>query len=281
MVEVTRSLSNIFKSGIPGVRNITQEPFVIDANSRVIEPPKPRVIRPRTEMTDAAEADTFEAGITGNAETINLEEHKELLDDAMEKAKLLQDDARERAQKILSDAEADAETIRKNAQEEGYAKGLEDGSMEAMRRADEYLEKLNRERDQALEEARKEMAENIEETERQIVDIACELICKLTGILVDDYKPVMIYMINKAMNEDDESRKFIVRVSEENYTYIADNEDRLAKAANPGISVEIFSDSKLKKGQCQIESDTGIVDLSMDVQVRNLVTAIKLLSEQE
>lgn len=110
-------MSNIFKSGIPGVRTVSQEPFVIDANSRVIEPPKPRVIRPKNDVPEgSAEAgDTFEAGITEMAATINLEEHKELLDDAMEKAKLLQDDARERAQKILEDAKVDAEAIRKAA----------------------------------------------------------------------------------------------------------------------------------------------------------------------
>ena len=162
--------------------------------------------------------------------------------------------------------------------------------MEAMRRADEYLEKISRERDQALAQAREEMMENITDTEeqivevdskqKQIVDVACKLIQKLTGILVDDYKPVMIYMINQVLNEDEDSRKFVIRVSEENYTYIADNADRLSGAANPGITIEIFSDTKLQKGQCQIESDTGIVDLSMDVQVRNLITAIKLLSTQ-
>ena len=209
---------------------------MIDANSRVIEPPKPRVIRPKNDVPEgSAEAgDTFEAGITEMAATINLEEHKELLDDAMEKAKLLQDDARERAQKILEDAKADAEAIRKAAQEEGFAKGLEDGNMEAMRRADEYLEKISRERDQALAQAREEMMENITDTEEQIVDVACKLIQKLTGILVDDYKPVMIYMINQVLNEDEDSRKFVIRVSEENYTYIADNADRLSGAANPG-----------------------------------------------
>lgn len=180
----------------------------------------------------------------------------------------------------MEDAKADAEAIRKAAQEEGFAKGLEDGNMEAMRRADEYLEKISRERDQALAQAREEMMENITDTEEQIVDVACKLIQKLTGILVDDYKPVMIYMINQVLNEDEDSRKFVIRVSEENYTYIADNTDRLSGAANPGITIEIFSDTKLQKGQCQIESDTGIVDLSMDVQVRNLITAIKLLSTQ-
>ena len=180
----------------------------------------------------------------------------------------------------MEDAKADAEAIRKAAQEEGFAKGLEDGNMEAMRRADEYLEKISRERDQALAQAREEMMENIADTEEQIVDVACKLIQKLTGILVDDYKPVMIYMINQVLNEDEDSRKFVIRVSEENYTYIADNADRLSGAANPGITIEIFSDTKLQKGLCQIESDTGIVDLSMDVQVRNLITAIKLLSTQ-
>ena len=94
--------------------------------------------------------------------------------------------------------------------------------MEAMRRADEYLEKISRERDQALAQAREEMMENITDTEEQIVDVACKLIQKLTGILVDDYKPVMIYMINQVLNEDEDSRKFVIRVSEENYTYIAD-----------------------------------------------------------
>lgn len=275
-------MSNIIKSGFSGIRNIIQEPFVIDANSRVIEQPKSRLIRPAKEdkKPEHQSADTFEEGLAGIAEEVDPVSHKELLADAMEKAKLLQDDARERAQKILQDAKDDAEQIRKQAQEEGYAKGLEEGNMEAMRRADQYLEKMNREREQALSQAREEMIENIEDIEKQVVDVACELIQKLTGVLVEDYKPVMIYMINQVLNEDDASRKFVIRVSEDNYTYIADNEDRLSGAANPGITIEIFSDSKLKNGQCLIESDTGIIDLSMDIQVRNLITAIKLLSRQ-
>ena len=75
------------------------------------------------------------------------------------------------------------------------------------------------------------------------------------------------------------SREITIRVGEENYTYIQDNYDRLSGAANPNISIEIYSDSKLNKRQCIIESENGIIDLSMDIQVRNLITAIKMLSE--
>lgn len=273
-------MSNVFKSGLPGMRNVTAEPFVFDANSRVIEAPKPKVIRPLQETQELDAEDGFASGITQDAEEIVTEAHKELLDDAMDKAKLLQDDARERARQIIEKAEAEAEAIRSTAQEEGFKKGLEEGNMEAMRRADQYLEKINQERDLALDQARAEMLDEITDTEQQIVNLCCELIQKMTGMLVDDYKPVMLYMINKALNEEDDSRKFIIRVSEKQYAYIADNRDRLVGAANPGITIEVFCDSKLASGQCQIESDTGVIDLSMDVQVRNLITAIKLLSEK-
>ena len=280
-------MSNLFKSGFPGVHTVNTEPFIIDMNSRVVEPPKNKIIRPLPEKeqtsetgeTDGFKSDGFSEGIAHMAEEVAPDENRQLLDDALDKAKMVQDDARERARKIIEDAKTEAETIRENARIEGYEKGLEDGNMEAMRRADEYLEQINTEQEKKLSLARQEMEAVIADSEAKILDVACDLIHKLTGILVYDYKPVMLYMINQVLNEDEASRKFVIRVSEKQYTYIADNQDRLSGAANPGISIEIFSDSKLSEGQCQIESDNGIIDLSMDVQVRNLITAIKLLSE--
>jgi flagellar biosynthesis/type III secretory pathway protein FliH len=43
--------------------------------------------------------------------------------------------------------------------------------------------------------------------------------------------------------------------------------------------MEMYGDAKLDGRQCIIETDNGIIDLSMDVQVKNLITAMKLLSE--
>ncbi len=121
--------------------------------------------------------------------------------------------------------------------------------------------------------------DELAQAEQDMVDVSCGLIEKLTGILVDSYKPVMLHMINNALNNTDSSKQFIIRVASEIYPYVADNRDRIIGASNPGVSIEIFGDSKLTSGQCMIESDNGIVDLSMDVQVKNLITAIKLLSE--
>lgn len=278
-------MSNLFKTGFQGIKNVSDEPYIIDVSKRVIEPPKNRIIRSVQEKqteedeNNSGSEDEFKEGISDMAEEVSTPVNQELLDDAMDKAKDVLDEARELAKKIVDDANAEAESIKQQAKEEGYNQGLEEGSMEAMKRADEYLENINKEKEIEIMNLKQEMFDDIQETERQITDIACGLIEKLTGILVEDYKPVMIHMINNVLNEDDASRKFVIRVSEEQYTYISDNQERLSGAANPGITIEIFGDKKLSPGQCQIESDTGIVDLSMDVQVRNLITAIKLLSE--
>ena len=44
------------------------------------------------------------------------------------------------------------------------------------------------------------------------------------------------------------------------------------------MSLEIISDLSLEGNQCIIETDTGIFDCSMDVQLKNLIKDLKSLS---
>ena len=263
-------MSNLLKTGFQGFTSFNAEPYIIDVNSRTLKSEKDtgRIIRPIEEQTEENE--------NSNGESAN----KVILDDALDMAKTLRDDARVQAAKILADAEKDAEEIRENARKEGYNQGLEEGNMEAMRRADVYLENINKEQELIVQEARQQMEEELAASQSQMVDISCMLIEKLTGILVDEYKPVLLHIINNTLSDSDTSNKFIIKVSEDNYSYVLDNHDRLVGAGNPNISIEVYGDSKLDNRQCIIESDNGIVDLSMDVQIKNLITAIKLMSEQ-
>ncbi len=263
-------MSNLLKTGFQGFTSFNAEPYVIDVNSRTIKTEKDtgKIIRPLEEKNDEEQNDT--------GETAN----KVILDDALDMAKTLREDARIQAAKILSDAEKDAEEIRETARKEGYQQGLEEGNMEAMKRADVYLENIHKEQEIVIQEARQQMEEELACSQNQMIDISCMLIEKLTGILVDEYRPVMLHIINNTLSDADTSKKFIIKVSEENYAYVLDNHDRLVGAGNPNISIEIYGDTKLDNRQCIIESDNGIVDLSMDVQIKNLITAIKLMSEQ-
>lgn len=259
-------MSNLFKAGLPGIKNLTDNPFIIDYNSRVIEN-QPKIIRPADEQ---AEEDVAEEDVISD---------KEIIDDAMDMSKDILDKAREHAKNIIEDAKLAAEDIFENAKRDGFSKGYEEGRIEAESRNQIYLETVQSEKNAFIEKNNQIMYENIADTEKKIIDISCGLIEKLTGILVEHHKPVMLHMINNALGEIEASRNFIIRVSEQNYQYISDNMDRIVGATNPSVSIEIFADTKLKPHQCVIESENGIIDLSMDVQVRNLIAAIKLLSD--
>lgn len=261
-------MSNLLKSGFQGFTNFISEPYVLDTNSRVINQEKEtgKIIRPLEEKAQEEQ------------ESVDDTAGKVILDDALDMAQTLREDARVQAAKILADAENDAKEIRENARKEGYNQGLEEGNMEAMKRADVYLENIHKEQEIVIQEAMQQMETDLCESEAKMVDVSCMLIQKLTGILVEQYKPVLLHMINSSLSDSDTSSKFIIKVSEDNYAYVSDNHDRLVGAGNPNISIEVYGDSKLDNQQCIIESDNGIVDLSMNVQVKNLITAIKLMS---
>lgn len=259
-------LSNLYRSGFQNLSVKQGDTFVFDANrhkKNETQEPAGKIIRPIEEQTEE------------EAEGAN----SVILSDAMDKAKILRDDAMVRAAKIISDAEEEAEKIIEQARQEGYEQGLQEGNMEAMKRADAYLADIQKEQDALKKKNDAEIQKQLEKVERDIVDVTCDLIAKLTGILVHDYKPVMLHMINQALNQAETSKKFVIHVAEDIYPYIAENQNRLAGASNPGITIEVYGDGKMDRGDCLIDTDNGIIDLSMDVQVKNLITAIKLLSD--
>ena len=106
-------MSNLFKSGFPGIKTVDAKPFVIDGNKKQISIPETtgKIIRPLDESKNEDENE--------NASPVN----EELLNEAMDMAKELRDDAVNRANKIIEDAKAQAELIKENAYKEAYEKG--------------------------------------------------------------------------------------------------------------------------------------------------------------
>lgn len=259
-------MSNLLKSGFQSFNSKDAKPFIIDVNNRKIGQDKPKIIR----------SVVGEGSIDEQTDSV---QNEVILQDAFDKAKILRDDAMVKAAQIVADANAEAASIRENAYNEGFEKGLEDGNMEAMRRADEYLSGIQAEQDKEKTIREQQMETAYKKNCDNMIDFCCQMVTKITGILVDDYKPVMLYMINSALRDAETSRNYTIKVSEDNYIYVSDNSDRLVGAANPGINIEVYGDASLDNKQCIIETDNGIIDLSLEIQMKNLVSAIKMLSE--
>lgn len=258
-------MSNLLKSGFQSLGSQASKPFIVDYSNKQIGETK--VIRSIEENQEKSE----EQDLHGANEAV--------LSDALDKAKLLRDDAVLKASQIISDAKNEAESIRQQAYEEGYNQGLSDGNMEAMRRGDEYLAGIQRQQDEIIAKEKEQLDAALAESKTKLVDFNCKIIEKITGILLDEYKPVMLHMINDALRDAETSKYYIIKVSEGNYAYVSDNSERLAGASNPGISIDVYGDAGLRDDQCIIETENGLIDLSLDVQIKNLVLAIKMLSD--
>lgn len=302
VVEVTRLLSNLIKSGFVAFANDNK--LVIDANQHRIIQALDTAIEEVTENEDSVEEALAEA-LVRDAEIEGMEFGEDLLTmdtselpnlpDSADKLKRMADDivksAKSEAEIIVNQAHDEVEhmraaaydeakEIRQTAHEDGYAAGYREGTETATKEFEEKLAELENRRRELEQEYYEKEEILISDTERKMVDLLCQLIPSVTGVVIDNQRDVLLYMINTAMQDLDNSRHFVIKVSTGDYEEIAERKEDIYGALNPNIELEIFEDAQLAAMQCLIETDNGIVDLSLDVQLDNLITALKLMIKE-
>ena len=295
VVEVTRLLSNLIKSGF--VAFSQDNALVIDANENKIIKGINEVMEETSVEEALAEEMIHDAGLddalqeedallTMNAENIEALSAGlpniagEMVKAAKAEAEDIVARAHEEADQLRAEAYEEVEKIKNQAREEGYQKGYQDGIDTA---SNECLEK-KAELEGKIQESIVRMQEGeeilIRTTEHKMVDLLCQLIPSITGVVIENQKDVLLYMINVAMRDLDNSRHFVIKVSSDDYEEVSVRKEEIYGALNPNIDLEVFEDAKLLPLQCLIETDNGIVDISLDVQLDNLKKALKLMIQE-
>ncbi len=224
---------------------------------------------------------TFDTASLPNLQESDDSQLKQISEDVLHAAKQEADEivnkAHDEAEQLRAQAYDESEQIKQSAQEEGYQKGYQEALAAAQEEIARQQESLRQQQQDFETEIRTTKDNLMKETETKMVEILCEMISNVTGILLDDYQSVLFYMVNHAMEDMDDSKNFVIKVSSEDYKDIVSQKENIYGAQNPNISIEIFEDAKLEPLQCLIETENGIVDLSLDVQLKNLKTALKLM----
>ena len=112
--------------------------------------------------------------------------------------------------------------------------------------------------------------------EGHVAELLMSLITKLTGILAEDKTEIILYLVRKALENDDSGEDFTIRVSSEDFNTLSDKKEYIEGIINSEIQIVV--DAQLGKNQCFIESENRLIDCSLDVQLDNLITDLKLLS---
>lgn len=302
--EVTKSLSNLFKSGF--VAFTREDTLVIDANkNKIIEGIDASArVDSNSKLDNVSEEDalaaamikdvglyddsmneegvlTFDAPLFDHINEMSEEEAEnkasEILQDANSEAEQIIRNAHDEVEQLRAAAYDEAQEIKQQAQESGYNEGYMQGTQQAEQEINELRTQLQNQINDNEQKLRDDQEQLIASTERKMVDWICKMVSSIVGVTIDGYDGVMLYMINKAMRELESSTRYIIRVSSEDYDNVMQRKSDIYGAMNPSIELEIFEDAKLEQYQCQIDTDNGIVDLSLDVQLDNLIKALKLM----
>jgi flagellar assembly protein FliH len=242
------------------------EKRIIDSNT------KPNNYQPISFERDEFETDSTDVeGIPQNKIEQLVMEETELMH---ERANILLEDALKKSSEIIENAKIESykerENILANAKEEGYQEGYQVGLEEVKKlqeklEDDIYQQQLNYE---------KQMAS----LEPKFAGIMISLIEKITGVVMEDHKDIILHLVKNSLNNLNNNMNFLIKVSKEDFNAVYTRRNDFLAELREGARIEIFEDQSLEKNQCMIETDNSIIDCSLDVQLNSLLTNLKLLA---
>ncbi len=289
-----RSLSNLLKSFY--VKEDDSDSRVIDSNEiiaerlRVLEeqmrerefPEDAEFTEGFVEGLDADQVEELMADRDQNGDTradiyAKVEEAKAELERLNEQASLVIEDAKTQADAVLAEAKEEAVRIREDARNEGHEEGFQAGHAEGMAKVQEAENALQA-RAEELEQSYEKM---FSELEPQMMDLLCDIYRDVFNVDLTGRSDVVIYLLQKAMQNIEGGTNYLVHVSPEDHPYAVEHKDELVSYAGPAGTLELIEDHTLKQGQSYIETESGIFDCSFGVEMELLSKEIKLLSRSE
>ena len=94
-----------------------------------------------------------------------------------------------------------------------------------------------------------------------------------------EYQDIVSQLVIETMRSTERCRNYMIHVSHDDFPTVAGNKKQLQDAAGgEDCTVDVIEDISLSKGQCLIENENGILDCSIDTELKELRRRLKILS---
>ncbi len=263
-----RSLSNLYKQ-----RYVFSDSFskrVINSNDKVAE----RLEELRRQEQMEAQIPNPQGAVDGFMVGLQAEEIDAVPKEPVISPEEIRKMAQEEADDLLADARKQADALLADADMQADEQGHQEGTAKAE-------EELTRLRSQIEEEQRQleaDYRQKVQELEPYLVEIVSDVFEKVFHVHFDDKKEVLVYLIEKVILNAEGTKEFQVRVSRADYEFVEGQKDAISAQVGASITVEIVADASLQEHQCMIETDSGVFECGVDVQLENLLGTLKSLS---
>lgn len=198
----------------------------------------------------------------------------DILEEAKKKAIEIQEKAKNDASIILENAKQQSNDILEDSRQAGYEKGIS----EAKEQINNEMNKMKQENLEKEQELRENYRKKMESMETDLVDAILEVFVEVTQVLSIDKRDMILTLVNSVLSGNEVSNNYLIKVSREDAAFLRENKDRINGSVNKDINIEIVEDFSMKRNECLIDTDLGIYDCSLDIQLENLIRDIKILS---
>ena len=196
------------------------------------------------------------------------------LENTNAEAERIIEEARLQAEQIIADANKNADAAFEEAKQNGYYEGNEKAQEEMNIKQAQLEAEFNNKRKE-LEQEYNNLKESIEP---ELVEVITDVFRKVTGVVAEDNQEIILHLINDVMHNADGSRDYVIKVSPDDYKFLVNNQGKIYCAMSREVNIDIVEDATLERNQCMIETNTGIFNCSLDIELNNLIKNIKLLS---
>lgn len=196
-----------------------------------------------------------------------------------QEAQAILEQAQLQAQEIVEQAMRDAENEVNLAYENAKQQGMQDGYEQGRQRLEEELNARMLELEQMEIERKNKYDEMVSEMEPYIVQQLTGIYEHLIGVELSQYKSVLSHLIAGTLHNTEASDNYLIHVSSNDYSYVSMQKNQILEEGGvKNASIEVVEDLTLSKNQCLIETDSGIYDCSLSVQLEELKRKLMLLS---
>ncbi len=253
-------MSNLYKQYF--VARQSEKTRVIDSNE-VVE--KRLAELKKREAAAAAGAGGFVEGLVAPVVEVEPDDEPEIdyVEEAKAKAEGILSEAKGRSEAMIEEAQGQAQQIRDTAREEGYQSGYNEGRQ----RASKELEEKKAELEQERLRQQKQYDEQLADMEPQLLDVIIRVVEKVFHIQFDDKKDILLYLIGNAISGIEGCRSFQIRVGADNYQFMNAHKAEIVDRIGEDVSIEVIADNLIAEDKCMLETDVGVFDCSLSVQL--------------
>lgn len=198
------------------------------------------------------------------------------------KAKEHLENAEHKAKKMIEEAQKETLAIKKQAQEQGFQEGFNQGKEEGHKKGHERARQETQESKEnakhLLQSAHKESREYIEKTRQEIIDLASSMARNILHFNIDTKDQSIVEMVKNALRHAEERKQIIIRSHPDYYLTLQTNLYQFNKIC-PNASFTFLEDKEIKGKGCIIESEEQVINLEIDHQLENIVTALLEMGE--